>query len=177
MKNIVIIAHNIRSLHNVGSIFRTAEGAGVDKIFLTGYTGCPPKKEIAKVALGSENMVPWVTLRGSTRKFTRKYAEKISQENIHPVKTIGELIKCLKGEGYQIVCLEQAKDAIGYKKYKPSGKIALIIGNEVRGVSKSLQRLADVVIEIPMLGARKSLNVSVAFGIAIFYLAERMNAK
>ncbi len=151
MKSFVVIAHNIRSLHNVGSIFRTAEGAGVDKVFLTGYTGFPPRKEISKVALGSENRVPWATLRG----------------------TIGELIKCLKNESYQIIVLEQGDGAVDFRKFKPAPKVALIVGNEVRGVSKRLQRLADVIIEIPMLGARKSLNASVAFGVAAFEIANR----
>ncbi|MBI2448614.1 RNA methyltransferase [Candidatus Microgenomates bacterium] len=148
MKNLAVIAHNIRSLHNVGSIFRTAEGAGVDKIFLTGYTGRPPRKEIAKVALGSEDRVPW--------EYT---------------KDVGRLIGRLKGKGFQVVTLEQGRTAVDYKKYKPRGKIALIIGNEVRGVSKKLQELSDIVIEIPMLGDRRSLNVSVAFGIVAFHLA------
>ena len=148
MKNFVIIAHNIRSLHNVGSIFRTSEGAGVEMIYLTGYTGFPPRKEIAKVALGSDERIPW----GHT-------------------KQIGPLINKLKNDGYQIVALEQDPRSIDYKKFTPQSKLALIVGNEVLGVSKVLRDKCDAIIEIPMLGARKSLNASVAFGIAAFELA------
>ena len=152
MKSLVVIAHNIRSLHNVGAIFRTAEGVDIDKIYLTGYSGYPPRKEISKVALGSEIRVPW------------EY-----------IKDISTLIKKLKQQKYFIVALEQDKKSVDYKKFKPEGKkLALIIGNEVRGISKQLRNRADVILEIPMLGNRKSLNVSVAFGIAIFELKSKL---
>ncbi len=147
----VVIAHNIRSLHNVGSIFRSAEGAGVDKIYLTGYTGTPPRKEISKVALGSEEIIPWQS-----------------------TKNIGALVKKLKAEGYQIVSLEQDPRAVDIHTFKPALKVALIVGNEVLGVSKQLRDQSDVIVEIPMLGSRKSLNVSVAFGIAAFALAQKL---
>jgi len=150
-KSFVVIAHNIRSLHNVGSIFRTGEGAGVDRVYLTGYTGTPPRKEIAKVALGSEDRVKW-------------------ESN----KQIGKVVDRLKSEGYQIVALEQDPRAISYKKFKPAQKVALIVGNEVLGVSKPLRDKADVIIEIPMLGARKSLNASVALGIAVFEIGNKL---
>ncbi len=149
MSELVVIAHNIRSLHNVGSIFRTAEGAGVSKLYLTGYTGTPPRKEIAKVALHSDERVPW------------EYR-----------KTASSVIAKLKKEGFQIVALEQDPRSISYRQFKPENKCALIVGNEVLGVSKQLRDKCDVIIEIPMIGKRKSLNVSVAFGIAIYALAE-----
>lgn len=151
MKSLVVIAHNIRSLHNVGAIFRTAEGAGVGKIYLTGYSGKPPRKEISKVALGSDLRVPW------------EYKKNISS-----------LIKKLKQQKYSILALEQDKKSIDYKKFRTKKqKLALIIGNEIRGISKQLRNQADVILEIPMLGNRKSLNVSVAFGIAIFELKNK----
>jgi len=148
MKSIVVIAHNIRSLHNVGSIFRTAEGAGVNKIYLTGYTGYPPRPEISKVALGSESRVAWT----------------------HS-KQVNLIINKLRARRYLIIALEQNKKAISYNKFSTKNpKIALIIGNEVRGISQQLLNKADKIIDIPMLGQRKSLNVSVAFGIAAFKL-------
>ncbi|MBN2585175.1 TrmH family RNA methyltransferase [Patescibacteria group bacterium] len=149
IKELVVIAHNIRSMHNVGSIFRTAEGAGVAKLYLTGYTPFPPRPEIAKVALGSEKRLQWVK-----------------------IKRVGDLIRDLKKSGYLIVALEQDGRAVDYRKFKPTkSKIALIIGNEVRGVSQPLRIISDVIIEIPMRGQRKSLNVSVAFGVAIYQLS------
>lgn len=148
---LVVIAHNIRSLHNVGAIFRTSEGAGVDKIYLTGYTGIPPRKEISKVALGSEERVPW-----------------------EQSKNISTLITKLKAEGYSIVSLEQDPRSIDYRAFKPKPQTALIIGNEVRGVSKQLRDRSDSIIELPMHGNRKSLNVSVAFGIAIYELSSKL---
>ena len=152
MKSLIVIAHNIRSLHNVGAIFRTAEGAGVNKIYLSGYSGYPPRKEISKVALGSEKRMSW------------EY-----------IKNISLLIKKLKQQNYSILALEQDKKSVDYKKFKPKNKkIALIIGNEVRGVSKQLRNKADTVLEIFMFGNRKSLNVSVAFGIAIFELKSKL---
>jgi len=152
MKSLVVIAHNIRSLHNVGAIFRTAEGAGVNKIYLTGYSGYPPRKEIDKVALGSQMRISW------------EYKKNISV-----------LIKKLKQQKYSILALEQDKKSIDYKEFKPKKqKIALIIGNEIRGISNQLKNQADTILEIPMLGNRRSLNVSVAFGVAVFELKNKL---
>lgn len=152
MSELVVIAHNIRSLHNVGSIFRSAEAAGVTKVFLTGYTGTPPRNEISKVALGSELRIPW-----------------------EHSKNIGSVIKQLKKDNYYIVALEQDPSSVDYRKVnvKSKNKVALIVGNEVLGISKPLRAKADIIAEIPMLGGRKSLNVSVAFGIAIYALAHQ----
>lgn len=154
MVDLVVIAHNIRSLHNVGSIFRTSEGAGVSKIFLTGYTGTPHRKEISKVALGSENIIPW-----------------------QQFKNISSLITKLKTDGYFIIALEQDSRSVNYRNIKipRQTKVALIVGNEVLGISKSLRDKADIIAEIPMIGSRKSLNVSVAFGIAIYAISEYLN--
>jgi len=148
-----VIAHNIRSLHNVGSIFRTADAFGVAKIYLTGYTGRPDyyvhENKIAKVALGAEKFVLW-------------------EYNKSPIK----IIKALKSQGIRIVALENNTKAISINKFKPKFPLALVLGEERRGVSKSIIQLCDKVMEIPMQGKKESLNVSVAFGIAAFYISE-----
>ncbi len=150
---IYLILHNVRSLYNVGSIFRTADGAGVSKIFLTGYTPAPVdvfgkyRKEISKTALGAEKYVPWEVVR---------YIEPI--------------INRLKKLKIQIVALEQAKGSVDYRKFKPKFPIALVLGNEVRGLSRDVLKKCDRVIQIPMRGKKESLNVSVATGITLFSL-------
>lgn len=147
----VLILDNIRSQYNVGSIFRTADGAGVSKIYLCGTTPTPldrfnrEVKEIAKTALGAEKSVTW--------EYT---------------KTTLLVVRKLKKEGYKIIAIEQSKDSVDYKKVKPKGPTAFVIGNEVEGVSKSILKLCDIVAEIPMKGAKESLNASVATGIALF---------
>jgi len=144
---LVLILHNIRSRYNVGSIFRTADGAGVDKIYLSGITPTPPHAKISKVALGAERHLAW---------------EKHSQT--------GRLIDKLKKEGYQIVALEQSKKSIDYCKFKPKFPLALILGAETTGLSKKLLDKCDKIIEIPMRGYKESLNLAVACGISIFQI-------
>ena len=155
----VVIAHDIRSSHNVGSIFRTSDGAGVSKIFLTGYTMCPAvqdapyltraERDLAKTALGAERSVVW---------------ERMSD--------LGELVERLKREGYEIVALEQSERSIPYDAYQPQGeKVALLLGAEVDGLSQEALDLSDTVVDIPMRGMKESLNVSVAFGIAAYHIA------
>ena len=152
---VFLILHNIRSLHNVGSIFRTADAAGVSKIFLTGYTPSPRdvfgnfRKEISKTALGAEKYIPWQkvsNIGGLTREFGRK---KI-----------------------QVVALEQSKKSIDYRKLKPRFPVALILGNEVMGLSPALLKKCDKIIEIPMRGKKESLNVAVSAGVALFKILE-----
>jgi len=140
---VFLILHNIRSLHNVGSIFRTADAAGVSKIFLTGYTPLPA----AKTALGAEKYVPWEKLR---------YIEAA--------------VRRLKKEKVPIVALEQSSKATDYRKFKPKFPMALVLGNEVRGLSKPLLKKCDKIIYIPLYGKKESLNVSVAAGVALFGL-------
>lgn len=142
-----LIAHNIRSLYNVGTMFRTADALGVDQLFLTGYTGQPPRKEISKVALGAEESVPW-----------------------QHYKSLTYLLNKLKKEGVKIVILEKSKNSIDYTKFKPNFPLALIVGNEVRGVSPDTLKKADKVIELPMKGIKESLNVGVALGAAGYYI-------
>jgi 23S rRNA (guanosine2251-2'-O)-methyltransferase len=152
----IVILDNIRSLHNVGSIFRTSDGAGAEKIYLCGITPTPvddfgyKRPQLSKVSLGSEDSVSW------------EYKKHISR-----------LIKTLKKQGYLIVALEQAKNSLNYNQLKlPQQKLALVLGNEPTGISQKVLDLADYIIEIPMLGEKESLNVSVAFGIAIYRLLE-----
>ena len=159
MKEIVAVIHNIRSLHNVGSMFRTADAAGVSKIYLCGITPAPLDRfgnirpQIAKVALGAEKTVPWEAIRSP--------------------RAVLKLLGKLKKESFRIFAVEQSENSVPYNKLKiPAGglKIALVMGNEVRGLSKSILKSADKIIEIPMRGSKESLNVSVAFGIALFGL-------
>ncbi len=147
-----LIAHNIRSLHNVGAFFRTADVFGVEKLYLTGYTGCPPRKEIAKTALGSEHRVLW-----------------------EQVEDVMVLIERLKQEGKKIVGLEMSDRAIDIDHLElPSEQIALVLGSEVEGLSKELLDACDFIVEIPMPGQKKSLNVSVAAGIALFAITRKI---
>ncbi len=147
-KEIYVLLNNIRSLHNVGSIFRTSDGAGVDKVFLCGQTGYPPREEITKTAIGAEETVDW-------------------EYWMDPI----ECIQKLKGEGVQIVALEQTDKSIEYKKLESEHPICLVVGNEIDGVSEEILKLCDSAIEIPMHGKKQSLNVSVAFGVAIYQLS------
>ena len=148
-----VVLNNIRSLHNVGTIFRTADGAGVEKIWLCGITGYPPQSGIAKTALGAEEHVPW------------EYREDI----------LG-LLKELKVKGYQIVLLEQMQGSVSHEVFKAKSPVCLVIGNEVDGVTDSLQNLSDAAIEIEMDGIKNSLNVAVAFGIAVYQLRGQLKA-
>ena len=157
-KEIILILHNIRSVYNVGSIFRTADAVGVSKIFLTGYTPTPLDKfgrgasGLAKTALGAEKNIPW------------KYFSR-------PVP----LIQKLKQRDFQIIAIEQAKNSIDYKKINPprdGQNVAFLLGNEVRGLSKTLLKQCDKVAEIPMRGKKESLNVSVATGVALFRILD-----
>lgn len=152
MEEVVLVLHNIRSTHNVGSIFRTADAAGVSKVYLTGYTPTPKdrfgrtQKDIAKTALGAEEYIPW-------------------EEG-----DVTRVFKKLKGEGFEVVCVEQDARAVSADKYKLGKKTALVFGNEVRGVSKQLRDKSDTIVEIPMRGKKESLNVSVAAGVVLFLL-------
>ncbi|MEI8229514.1 MAG: RNA methyltransferase [Candidatus Peregrinibacteria bacterium] len=142
--HIVLLAHNIRSLWNIGSFFRTADAFGVEKIFLTGYTATPPRREISKTALGAEEWIAW-------------------EQQDDPVKVIRKLRK----EGYSIVALELTKGAIDITKFASPEKVCLILGQEVLGVPEELLKLCDSVVFIPMHGKKESLNVSVAAGVAL----------
>lgn len=159
MPTIIVIAHNIRSTHNVGSIFRTSEGFGVSKIILSGYTPYPTTSgdtrlphisdkltsQIHKTALGAETMVPF------------EYHETL---NLHELKI----------QGYRIVALEQDRRSVSLDTYQAPDKVALVLGEEVEGISTELLDECDDIIEIPMHGQKESFNVSVATGIALYAL-------
>jgi tRNA G18 (ribose-2'-O)-methylase SpoU len=160
MPEIIVIAHNIRSTHNVGAIFRTAEGFGVKKIILSGYTPYPLLEkdsrlphiatkltlQIHKTALGAENIVPFA------------YEEHVNLES-------------LRSAGYRLVGLEQDNRSISLSSYTPPEKIALILGEEVHGIPAELLAECEDIIEIPMVGQKESFNVSVAAGIALYKLS------
>jgi tRNA G18 (ribose-2'-O)-methylase SpoU len=151
MKEFYVVCDNIRSLENIGSIFRTSDALGVSKIFLCGISGKPPHHKISKTALGAEKTIPF------------EYC-----------KQTGRLIDKLKKDKISIIALEQNKKAILYTKLfqaLPAGRqakfpLALILGNEVKGISKAILKKCDKIIELPMAGKKESLNVSVAFGVA-----------
>ena len=159
----IAILQNIRSLFNVGSIFRTADAAGFKKIYLCGITPTPldrlgnKRKDLTKVALGAEDYVAWEKVGNSPSS----------------AKTIS-LIKRIKKEGYKIIALEQNRKSIPLSKFRAKNqKIALVVGDEVRGIPKSILGQCDKIIEIPMRGKKESLNVSVAFGIAAFSITSK----
>lgn len=149
----VAVLDNLRSVYNVGSIFRTCNAVGIEKIYLCGTTPTPldkkgnKRKDFAKVALGAEDSLLW------------EYCES----------TI-ECIENLKKENYYIISLEQDKNSINYKDVSIKGKnnVAFVTGNEVDGISHDIVKLSDCVAEIPMLGTKESLNVTIAFGIATY---------
>ena len=145
------VLNNIRSLYNVGSIFRTADGAGIEKLWLCGITGHPPDKMIAKTALGAEKVVAWE----------------------HTTSALA-VIRDLKKQGYQIVLLEQAKHSIPYQDFVPKAPVCLVVGNEISGVAEELLSLCDHAIEIEMRGSKNSLNVAVAFGIAAYHIQGKL---
>lgn len=165
MPEIIVIAHNIRSTHNVGAIFRTSEGFGITKIILSGYTPYPTlphdtrlphisrklTDQIHKTALGAEAIVPF------------EYQE---QPNL----------ASLRNEDYRIVGLEQDERSVLLPNYTAPDKIALLLGEEVEGITSDLRDLCDDLIEIPMTGKKESFNVSVATGIALYALAAAKNS-
>lgn len=149
-QHIVLIAHNIRSVWNVGSFFRSADAFGLSHIYLTGYTSAPPRYEISKTALGSEQWIPWT-------KTDDPFA----------------VIKERREEGYEIVALEISSGSIPLSGFRSEKPLCLIVGHEVLGVSPELLQAADTSVHIPMLGKKESLNVSVALGIALYQLTNR----
>jgi len=145
---VYVVLNSIRSNYNVGSIFRTSDGAMIEKLYLCGYTPHPPKKEILKTALGSTESVSWEYLKDPK-----------------------EIILKMKKEGIKVCALELTNKSLPYYKLdKNDFPICLIVGNEITGVSQELIDLCDFSIEIPQYGIKQSLNVAVAYGISIFEL-------
>jgi len=152
---VIVLLDNIRSLHNVGSAFRTADAFRIEKIILTGITGQPPHREINKAALGATESVSW------------EYVEKGDTA-----------IKQLKENNYQILCLEQTTESIPLNDFIPENgkKICLVFGNEVSGVTEEILKLADHILEVPQIGTKHSLNVSVSIGIVLWDLINKLKA-
>lgn len=146
---VTVLVDNVRSLYNVGSIFRTSDGAMIQKLVLTGYTPRPPRKEIEKTALGATKSVPWEFVR-------------------NPL----DAVHALREQGLKICCLELTDKSRPYYDMKVSDfPVALVIGNEITGVSGDLVAISDFSLDIPMFGVKQSLNVAVAYGVAVFELS------
>ncbi len=161
MRQIILIVHDVRSTHNVGSLLRTADGLGVSKIYMSGYSPYPaggahdPRlpheaqklhKQISKTALGAEASMPW-----------------------QHVDDILGLIEELKVAGWCVVAIEQSPEATLLTTYKPADKLVLIVGREVEGIEPEVLAVADDIVEIPMLGAKESFNVAIAAAIVLYH--------
>ena len=144
------LIEDVRSLYNVGSIFRTSDAVKLNKLYLTGFTGFPPRREIEKTALGSTESVPW---------------EHFKQTNV--------AIKELKNSTIKLVALEHTSESVPYNEFKYDFPICLMLGNEVDGLSEETIAQADYSVEIPMFGLKQSLNVSVAFGVVMFHILQK----
>lgn len=143
----ILVLDNLRSSYNVGSILRTCDALGVEEVYFCGITPGPTDKKVQKTALGAE-------------------------KNIKPTETSStyDTVTKLRTDGYQIIGLELSDKAVDLDKIHPSAKCALIVGNEVSGISEEIMELCDSIAQIPMKGIKESLNVSVAFGIAAYAL-------
>jgi tRNA G18 (ribose-2'-O)-methylase SpoU len=153
---VVVVLDNVRSALNVGSVFRTADAFRISEIWLCGITACPPNSEIRKTAIGAEQSVEW-----------QHYSDSV------------EAVSKLKADGYTIVAVEQAKESVMIDKIDLStyDKVALIFGNEVKGVDNRLMDICDLCIEIPQHGTKHSLNVSVSAGIVIWEVFRQLSGK
>ncbi len=152
--NVSILLDNIRSLHNVGSAFRTADAFRIEKLYLTGITGTPPHREIQKTALGATDSVSWEYIKNPAEAVTR-----------------------IKDEGYTIIVVEQTTKSISLQDFHPSlsEKYCLVFGNEVNGVSEEVIARGDMALEIPQSGTKHSLNVSVCLGIVVWEIYKKLN--
>lgn len=150
---VTIVLDNVRSQHNIGSAFRTSDAFSVSQIILCGICATPPSAEIHKSALGAENVVPWTFF-----------------------KETPDAVKSLKDEGYLIISIEQTENSTSLfdLKLPENKKIALIFGNEVKGVDQSVVDLSDMTVEIPQFGTKHSLNVSVSIGIVLWEIARNI---
>lgn len=149
----VAVLDNIRSLHNVGSIFRTADGAGVEKLYLCGMTGTPPRAEIRKAALGAEETVAW------------EYCA-----------TTREALQQLRVQGYHLVAVERAESSLDFRAAQYQFPLALVVGHEFEGIAPEILAECDLLVALPMAGRKHSLNVAVAFGIAAYEVGNRMKS-
>lgn len=151
---VTVILDSVRSMHNVGSIFRTADGFAIEQVILCGITGRPPHREIEKTALGATQSIKW-----------QYFAETV------------DALAVLRAEGYQIIAIEQAEKSIMLHEFMPleEEKYALIFGNEVNGVSEEVMQLIDKCIEIPQFGTKHSFNIVVSAGIVLWDFFAKLN--
>ncbi len=149
---IYVVLDNIRSLHNVGAIFRTSDAVLVEKIYLCGITGHPPRKQITKTALGAEELVPW------------EYREDASA-----------VLRELKADGVQVVAVELAEGAEHYAKFDYQSPVCLVFGHEVEGVSEAVMKEIDHAVYLPMLGRANSLNVATCYGIMVYEVLKSLD--
>lgn len=152
---LVVVLDNIRSLNNIGSVFRTSDAFLVEKIYLCGITATPPNKDIHKTALGATESVEW------------EY-----------IKETKEVISLLKSQNYKIISIEQAEKAVMLNEFMPEKgtKYAIVFGNEVKGVQQEVVNLSDFCIEIPQFGTKHSLNISVSAGVTIWDFFQKLNS-
>lgn len=152
---IIVILDNIRSLNNIGSVFRTSDAFLIEKIYLCGITAQPPHKDIQKTALGATDTVSW------------EYAEDVL-----------EIVTHLQQEGVKVFAIEQAEGAVMLDEFKPKKdeKLAVVFGNEVKGVQQKVVSASDGIIEIPQLGSKHSLNIAVSAGVVLWDLLSKLNA-
>jgi len=148
------LCENIRSLYNVGSIFRTSDAVRLEKLYLSGYTGYPPRKEIDKTALGATESVDW-----------ERYENPM------------EAILHLKKKNISIIALEHTSESIPYNEFEFNYPFCLLLGNEVEGLSPEVTQSADAAVEIPMFGLKQSLNVAVAYGIVMYHALVKYQVK
>lgn len=164
MQESILILHNIRSTHNVGAMLRTADAAGIDKVYFSGYTPAPldrfgrVREDISKTALGAEKTMVWES-----------------------VIRLAPLLKRLKKDGFTLIAIEQSSQSVDYKKINlldlsseknSTNRIAFLVGSEVEGITPAILKTCDIIAEIPMRGQKESLNVSVALGIALFRILD-----
>lgn len=148
-RELFLILHNIRSAYNVGSVFRTADAVGISQIYLGGYTPVPDSEKVSKTSLGAEKSVSWEKIKDTWR-----------------------LIEKLKSERVNVVALEQSKTSRDYRKFKPKFPLAVVVGNEIKGLSPDILKRCHSIWHIPMRGQKESLNVAVAAGIFLYKVSE-----
>lgn len=149
-----MVCENVRSLYNVGSIFRTLDGIRAEKLYLCGYTGHPPRKEIDKVSLGAVESVPW----------------EYEKDTI-------KIIQRLKNEGITVVALEHTNTSVDFQEFEYSFPLAVVLGNEYEGITDEVVAQCDCAVEIPMYGVKQSLNVATACGVIGYELLRRLTNK
>lgn len=150
--SLIFVLVSLRSLFNVGSIFRTADALGAQELYLCGFTGTPLQSKVAKTALGAEQRVAW-----------------------KKVASVSKLITELRARGYDIVGLETGEDSLDYRQWNPGKRTAILLGNEERGLSDRVKKQCDTIVNLPMHGIKESLNVSVSAGAIGYYWLYRNN--